>query len=232
MGVNSKFLCIFEIKMKTMKTIDIPRFSFEKNESIDTKIKTIKEQGVKAAIDQVNWEKEFPYSLPVSVYAGHDNHSLYLYYTITGEIVRTENNKDFGSVWEDSCVEFFMMREGEKNYRNFECNAIGSLLASTRESKESAQPLTDDIPTINRYVTLQHRYEKNQKVTDWTLFLEIPKKAMGFASDESISGKILKGNFYKCGDKTENIHFLSWNPIDLPSPNFHDTRFFGTLRMK
>lgn len=215
-----------------MRSIEIPQIRFANDESTDTKINAIREKGIKVPIDQINWEKEFPYSLPVWVQIGHDNHTLYLYYTVEGEMLRAQNNKDFGSVWEDSCVEFFMMREGEKNYRNFECNAIGSLLASTRENKESAEPLTDDVAHIKRQCSMRHRYKNGEKVTDWTLFLEIPKKALGFSSDETLSGQTIKGNFYKCGDKTENVHFLSWNPIDLPTPNFHDTRFFGIIRMK
>ena len=39
-------------------------------------------------------------------------------------------------------------------------------------------------------------------------------------------------NFYKCGDKLQTPHFLSWNPIDLEKPNFHCPEFFGMLRFK
>ena len=36
--------------------------------------------------------------------------------------------------------------------------------------------------------------------------------------------------FYKCGDKLQTPHFLSWNPIDLPKPDFHCPAFFGLLQ--
>jgi hypothetical protein len=39
-------------------------------------------------------------------------------------------------------------------------------------------------------------------------------------------------NFYKCGDETPEPHFLSWNPIDLPKPNFHVPQFFGQLELE
>jgi hypothetical protein len=42
----------------------------------------------------------------------------------------------------------------------------------------------------------------------------------------------IRANFYKCGDLTAHPHFLSWNPIDLPKPDFHRPEFFGTLTLK
>jgi hypothetical protein len=55
---------------------------------------------------------------------------------------------------------------------------------------------------------------------------------MGFSSKESLSGKKIKANFYKCGDKTEEPHYLSWSPIDTPEPDFHVPSFFGLLEME
>jgi hypothetical protein len=68
----------------------------------------------------------------------HDGEHLYLYYQVFGEEVRAANTEDFGSVWEDSCVEFFMQRDGEEVYRNFECNILGALLAAHHETREKA----------------------------------------------------------------------------------------------
>jgi hypothetical protein len=49
---------------------------------------------------------------------------------------------------------------------------------------------------------------------------------------ETVDGKTIKGNFYKCGDKTSVPHFLSWNPIILPSPDFHRPDFFGEFSFR
>ena len=43
-------------------------------------------------------------------------------------------------------------------------------------------------------------------------------------------GDVIKGNFYKCGDKTAHKHYLSWSPIDLDSPNCHCPEYFGVIR--
>ena len=38
--------------------------------------------------------------------------------------------------------------------------------------------------------------------------------------------------FYKCGDKTAHPHFLSWNPVGTPAPDFHRPDFFGELILR
>ena len=34
-------------------------------------------------------------------------------------------------------------------------------------------------------------------------------------------------NLYKCGDNLSHPHFLSWQPIDTPQPDFHRPEFFA-----
>ena len=216
-----------------MKTLRIPLQNISHYETLFNRIQYLNEGGAEAAIDQVNWKETFPKYLPVTVHAAHDGNYLYLLYCVKGEILRTVNNKDFMPVWEDSCVEFFMQRQDEKTYRNFECNANGVLLAAIHETREKAEKLsTEEMASITRHATIQHRYEGRKEVSDWTLYLEIPKQTMGFSSKESLSGKKIKANFYKCGDKTEEPHYLSWSPIDTPEPDFHVPSFFGLLEME
>lgn len=215
-----------------MKRLQVPNQHISQWETVFDRIKMLHEEGVEAAIDQVNWKSDFPKSLPVTVRVAHDGERLYLYYIVTGEAIRAENRKDFGSVWEDSCVEFFMQREGDNTYRNFECNVLGALLAAHHETREKALRLTREVQSVFRHSTICHRYEEGRQVSDWTLYLEIPKHAMGFAEDEILDGQKIRANFYKCGDKTAEPHFLSWSPIDLPTPNFHVPQFFGLLELE
>lgn len=215
-----------------MKTLQVPKHNISQYETILDKINVMCAFGGEVAIDQVNWADEFPKTMPVSVLLLHDDERLYLYYMVEGEKIRAVNTTDFAPIWEDSCVEFFMQREGEKRYRNFEGNPLGALIAAHRESKETAQNLVSEMPAIVRHTTIRHRYDENgNQVSDWTLYLEIPKKAMGFAENESLSGQKIRANFYKCGDNTEEPHFLSWSPIDAPQPNFHIPQCFGLLEL-
>lgn len=216
-----------------MKTLRIPRENSLTQKSVFAKILFLLDNGAEAPIDRVNWVSDFPKYLPVTVRVAHDGEKLYLFYMIRGEVVRAVNTEDFGPVWEDSCVEFFMRREGESGYRNFECNILGAFLSCYHKTREEGERQTDIMSHVFRQTSICHRYDDSGKeVSDWTLYLEIPKSAMGFGTDESLAGQNIRANFYKCGDRTSEPHFLSWNPIDLPKPNFHVPQFFGLLELQ
>ncbi len=215
-----------------MKTLKVPHQHISGYETIFDKIKLLHEAGAEAIIEQVNWKKEFPKKIPVSVRVAHDGEKIYLLYNVKGERLHAATIEDFGPVWEDSCVEFFMQREGEEKYRNFECNVLGALLAAKRFDRNSPERLVDEMPSIVRQTFIEHKYENGIQMSDWSAYLEIPKKAMGFAEAESLSGQKLRANFYKCGDKTPEPHFISWNLIETPSPNFHAPQFFGILELE
>lgn len=216
-----------------MKTLRVPIQNISLYENIEDKIKLLNEAGALAEINQVNWKDQFPVKLPVTVRVAHDNEKLYLLYNVVGEQLRAVNTTDFSSVWEDSCVEFFMQREGQLGYINFECNVLGALLSRKYESRDKTVSQSDEVmASVTRRSTINHRYENGKQVSDWSMCLEIPKKALGFSDTELLGGKRVRANFYKCGDKTPQPHYLSWNPIDLTQPNFHVPEFFGLLELE
>ena len=43
------------------------------------------------------------------------------------------------------------------------------------------------------------------------------------------AGHKMRGDFYKCGDKTAQKHYGSFTPIDWPTPNFHRPEFFADM---
>lgn len=214
-----------------MRRLQIPLLDLATIESVTSRIDQLLRSGATAQIDRLNWPGAYPISLPTTVTAAHNGMKLYLCFRVEGEQLRVMHTCDFDPVWQDSCVEFFMQREGEDTYRNFECNALGALLAAHRESRESFRRLTEEVKTVFRYSSIQHRYEGDRQLSDWQLYLEIPKAAMGFTAEESLSGQKIRANFYKCGDETATPHYQSWNPIELPNPDFHAPQFFGLLEL-
>lgn len=215
-----------------MKKLKVPCQNISHYETLPEKVKYLNEAGAEAQINEVNWKNEFPKLLPVSVRVAHNGEKIFLLYSVTGEQLRAVNTNDFGSVWEDSCVEFFMQKEGDRTYRNFECNVLGALLAAHHEDRNTSERLTEHMPSVVRFSNIKHRYENGKQVSDWTMYLEIPKKALGFAENESLHGKNIRANFYKCGDETPEPHYISWNSINLPSPDFHVPQFFGLLELE
>lgn len=127
------------------------------------RIQYLNEGGAEAAIDQVNWKETFPKYLPVTVHAAHDGNYLYLLYRVKGEILRTVNNKDFMPVWEDSCVEFFMQRQDEKHTEISNAMPTGTLWQPYTKPVKSRKLSTEEMASITRHATIQHRYEGKKK---------------------------------------------------------------------
>ena len=137
--------------------------------------------------------------------------------------------EDGSPVYQDSCVEFFMRKEGERRYRNFEFNCIGTCEAGRRRSRTEVEPLSaEEYASIRRYTQLpRRRFSEQDGIHAWELTVAIPFRLMGLDAAELPDS--LRANFYKCADGTRFPHYLSWNPINLPEPNFHCPQFFGEI---
>lgn len=72
--------------------------------------------------------------------------------------------------------------------------------------------------------------EIKEKIT-WFIEYKIPFSLLKKYYKMNIpkTGTIWKANFYKCADKTSHPHWLTWNKVEYPKPNFHLPQFFGTL---
>ena len=182
-------------------------------------------------IDQVNWPIEFPEKPEVSVEVSNNKSWLFLNFHVKGNQLRALTTEDQGPVWEDSCVEFFCQVPGERHYMNFETNCIGAMVASRRLGRdEDVQPLPpDQMALIQRKCTFPRRViEERNGIFTWSVELAIPLRLI-FRDHVPVFPQKLRANFYKCADKTEKPHFLSWQPIDYPVPNFHCPQFFGEI---
>ena len=180
------------------------------------------------SIDVINWDK-YPYKPIVAFDIARSSQNLYIRYFVRGNSLKALYEMDGSPVYTDSCVEFFMKRPDDHNYYNFEFNCIGTCDASHRQSRDVKKSLTqDEYGAIRRYSSLEHAtFTEKKGLHTWELVVAIPFAVMGL-DPEHLPEKIM-GNFYKCADDTEFPHFVSWSPIDLPSPNFHCPEFFGEI---
>ncbi len=183
-------------------------------------------------ISVVNWSETYPYQPNVTFAIAHDSKNIYLHYKVKENCVRSVEDTDLGNVWEDSCCEFFVMPDDKKGYYNIEANCIGSILlcyGKEREKREAAN--SSILSCIDRWASLGRRALGviHNMESAWELSLIIPASSFFKHNIKSLDGLVMKANFYKCGDKTDNPHFLSWKKIELPKPDFHCPEFFGTL---
>ena len=141
---------------------------------------------------------------------------------------------DNGPVWEDACVEFFSVPAGDGVYYNMECNCAGTLLIGAGAGRGNRQHAPQEVlDKVQRWASLgREAFDERVGECAWEMALVIPYSAFFLHDITSLDGKTLRANFYKCGDKLQTPHFLSWNPIGLEKPNFHCPEFFGTLHFE
>lgn len=172
-------------------------------------------------------------SVEVKVFYTEDD--IRVKFVATEEKIRIEEREFNAPVWEDSCVEFFFLPEPEKDdrYFNFEINARGSLVLQL----DNKPPVRHYMNYINpEYFEIKAEVnEENQREYDnfvpWTIEYKIPFEFIKvfFKEFEPCSGKVMRGNFTKCGDKTEKPHYGSWVNIDTEEPAFHVPRCFQEI---
>ncbi|MBI9061194.1 MAG: hypothetical protein JEZ14_04360 [Marinilabiliaceae bacterium] len=181
------------------------------------------------SIDVVNWET-YPYKPEVSFKIAYSEDALYVKFSVVEKAVRAINDQPNGSVWEDSCCEFFCDFDG-KGYYNLETNCIGTqLLGWGNGNREHA-----DAKVINSIKKLSslgtEPFDVKTGEFNYEIVMAIPASAFYAHQLSFKKGMCFRANFYKCGDKTPDAHFLSWNPIEVEQPNFHLPEFFGEVEL-
>lgn len=161
---------------------------------------------------------------------GHDGRNIFLSYQVKEPQVRAVNTAYNSPVWEDSCVEFFFSPGGE-HYYNFEINAIGTLLCGYGKDRFSRERLP--VPVLSKVFSKsslgRDPFEATSGISSWNVEVRIPLEVLIFSQIDNLSGLEARGNFYKCGDKLDFPHYLSWKAVQTPDPNFHLPEHFGNL---
>ena len=180
-------------------------------------------------IEEVSWEETYPEKPSCRAFAAATDKSLCIRFEVRENSLRVQNLSDNQRQWEDSCCEVFLQPNGSELYYNFEINPLGKVLAACGPSREGRQRLEEDkMAKIVRHhgvLPAQPPLDIRRGVHDWDVTVLIPFALLGLES----APKSFKGNFYKCGDLTAHPHFLSWNRIGTPSPDFHRPDFFGII---
>lgn len=178
-----------------------------------------------------NWAQDYPYSPRVTFRIAHNNKAIFIRFDVTEDCTMARVTEDNGEVWTDSCVEFFLALD-DSGYYNFEFTCIGKALAGFR--KERPHPVhgsPEIMQSIKRLSSLgTGNFEEKKGPVNWTLTVAIPVSALFKHQITQLSGLEAKANVYKCGDNLSKPHFLSWQPILTPAPDFHVPRFFTDIQ--
>jgi hypothetical protein len=140
---------------------------------------------------------------------------------------RTEVRGLNGPVYTDSCMEFFFMPDPEnsREYVNWEFNSAGALFISIGADRQHRHNLEPE-----DYTGL-FRVETKTDADGWEVSYRIPYDFLRryFPGFHIREGRIMRGNFFKCAEKSEHPHYGCWAPVDLPQPDFHSPDYFGKL---
>ena len=215
-----------------MKKIRIKKLDLLPNADLET-ISRLLDEKRKHAIDTVNWS-EFCYKPDVKLSICYSDSELLIKFYVTENGVRAVNGEANTPVYQDSCVEFFTKPVSDGPYKNFEFNAIGTCLSQVGMDRNSRDFVdAEQIATIRRLSSLgSETFEEKPGEHTWSLLVAIPFTLIFGEAQPDLSGKIIRSNFYKCGDKLSQVHYLSWNPIETEDPDFHRPEFFGVLEFE
>jgi len=187
-----------------------------------------------AALTERPWE-EFTYHPATNARLVMSEKGFHLLMTSRESFLRAEETNLNAGVCEDSCMEFFFMPapEKSKSYVNIEMNPKGVYHCGMGTGRhERWFPSTEANRCLNiKAGTETGKVECVETEQLWWVRYDLPWVYLDslFGKDTYESGKVMRGNFYKCGDSTVHVHYNTWSGIGLPKPDYHCPDWFGEL---
>ena len=173
------------------------------------------------------------YKPKVEVKLCYSAHCLYIFFKVYERKIRIQYTKFQDPVSRDSCVELFLdpFPNEKLGYINIETNAVGAMLIEFGRERHNRHLIQKkDLKGFQIATSVKKPMNGFHGSEFWTLKYRFPQKFFEKYYGEKIGpGQVAKGNFYKCGDETEFLHYGAWSPIQSSSPDFHRPEFFGRL---
>lgn len=182
-------------------------------------------------ISTINW-KGYDYKPDVSLAITYSDHEIFLKYFIKENYFKAEKTETNQMVCEDSCVEFFISPENDGIYYNLEFNGIGTCLLGTGTGRENSRRADPEIISKIRRMTSVGTKPVSEKSGEfaWAITIAIPFEVFFHHNVKELKGKTFRANFYKCGDKLEVPHYVTWSPVATENPDYHQPEYFGLLK--
>lgn len=213
-----------------MKALEVSRVKFTSpSPDIEEVSERLDIRGERHKIDVMNWA-DFDYIPETCFVIAHTGKEMLLKYYVTENNFRALKTKSNDNVYEDSCVEFFVSPAGDGIYYNFEFNGLGTCLMGSGTSRSNSQRVNPAIISkIRRRSSVGTKPIERVDSFSWELTIAIPNEVFFRHAITDPGGDSFRANFYKCGDKLEVPHYVTWNPVGTPVPDFHQPLHFGTL---
>lgn len=166
-----------------------------------------------------------------SVQLCYTQERIYLRFSVKEQELRIENLNTGAPVYEDNCVEFFVKPEAGEDYLNFEFNAGGIFLIGYGRDRFKRMTVHDRFAIDNVSTQIATSFQNGKRSVFWQLNYNIPFSSLKpfFGRVPPVKNTKWKANFYKCGDRLQQPHYLCWSPIQTAQPDFHQSKYFGDL---
>ena len=142
-------------------------------------------------------------------------------------------------VCQDSAVELFLaFADSSDNasfaprlehclYLNIEINSAGCCYAKHGHSRKGRTAFTPA-----EIASLQIKAEQSGDA--WSVSLVVPRDFIARLAgyDAFAVGQTFALNLYKISETKEHEHYVAFNPVDVPTPNFHLPEFFALTRVE
>ena len=156
-----------------------------------------------------------------------DDHAIWVRMEAEESPVRATLHDPLDEVYQDSCLEFFLAPNPKDNrYFNFEFNPLGNVYLAFGSIR----------PTRVRQIVASKEElfcpEPFYTEKGWGITYRIPFSFIQNYFPAFEPRGEMAGNFYKCGDLTQQPHYLSWMTMHTDTPDFHRRQDFGTLRFE
>lgn len=182
----------------------------------------------KNLIGMIPWA-EYNYKPNVKFAITHSNDCLFLKFYVSEKAIRAVYCNTNDPVHKDSCVEFFVAFNNDKNYYNLEFNCIGTCHAGYGADRHERESLPEEVLSNIKSKAVIKQANKTDQNINWELTLIIPIEVFCKHSLTNFHGVKGKANFFKCGDDLPVPHYLAWNDIKSKTPNFHLSEYFGKM---
>lgn len=167
-----------------------------------------------------------PRSCSAQFAVAHAGSELFIKFYVNEPGLRAFTREINGEVHRDNCVEMFIAFGEDPAYYNVEFNCLGTGKVAYGTGRSERKLVS---PEIIKQIETKIKLQADNQGVIWEILLKVPLRTFCFHDIETLEGQSCRANFYKCGDDLEIPHYLSWQKIETPKPDFHQPKFFGEL---
>ena len=208
----------------------IPRLSLGSNAGMDELRAALDAEAAGTRLTCVNWPA-YPDCPQVTFRLGHTGTAVAMKFDVREAGVRALETRTHGAVYQDSCVELFIAF-GDAGYYNLELNCIGTPHLAYGMGRIGRRfvplPLMGQMTTCSSLGCAP--FGERTGGVAWSLTARVPLACFAFDALDTLDGRAARANVYKCGDGLAAKHYVTWQPIQTPTPDYHRPEFFGDVR--